>query len=297
MGCSCACTCGWKKDKIRTGTTWSEQKIIICVKALLEAGIPIDYSNLKKDRSEKTRSILKKAIGRDVSAHSVYKAAVYRRLSWKQVALAAGATQTQTLGRKQFWTRSLLLESVNALHRAKIPLNAKEICKDRSKQTLKILFDVTGVETTGKGLYRTSEKTFGSWQECLRIAGLDPNQIKFKRQKRPKKSNICLMPYQIERIQESNGMVRYVRQYGLSPTTPEDIALNKGFLLDLEIFFGRYPSSVRILSEEIMEMILLDDFSMNEAIYEIEKSGRKIENNLRLELIETFRDLQIHLCV
>ncbi|MBX9766528.1 MAG: hypothetical protein K2X47_04585 [Bdellovibrionales bacterium] len=190
MHCRCICTCGFRKPRIVKEKEidrrkfWTEELLIAALKALISEGIDIRYRHFVSADSKVVRKITLKAIGRKVTARSIYNQSQRMRMSWRDLAQRAGLSDVETVIKKRgFWTRDLVVESVQSLHSAGFDLNTKAIRWDLSTGKAKLLRNLTGENVTGHGLYKTGIKLFGSWNSCLVAAGIDPKNARFQRRR------------------------------------------------------------------------------------------------------------------
>jgi hypothetical protein len=77
-----------------------------------------------------------------------------------------------------FWTKTTLIQCLNVLSNAGIPLNSGKIRKNRDLSTTELIYVKTGIATTGLGVFISATKHFGSWDRALREAGINPGLIR-----------------------------------------------------------------------------------------------------------------------
>lgn len=157
---------------------WTKENIIQSVKKLYKNDVPLYIYKLSRDRSLSTTNILKPIVGRPVTGAGLYIAAMKKYRSWDKVLIAAGIEPYEIRNDAKLWPKIQMLNAIKALHRKKVPLCVVKIEKDRTSNTSAIIYKASKIRTTGFSLYRISIKRFGSWDNALNSAGINPFEIR-----------------------------------------------------------------------------------------------------------------------
>ncbi|MFC1548485.1 protein kinase [Candidatus Omnitrophota bacterium] len=176
-----------------TGRRWTDEqtaKIPEAIKVLHDAGVDLSAAAIQKDTSKKTTQIISRIIGRRGTtgcsllqkARTVYKG----KGGWDGALKVAGLDFQQIKNpHPLYWTEEQLAkipEAIRALHDAGIDVSLEAISKDTSEKTTQIISRMIGRSgITGTALYVKARKVYkdkGGWNEVLKAAELDPEQIR-----------------------------------------------------------------------------------------------------------------------
>lgn len=162
-------------------TEWSEQQIIKAILALYSENIRLSSGKIRLDRSEKTRNILFKSVGKNNSGKSFYITCIRYFGSWKNALLTAGLDPDSIKskpGGEVFWTKDRISTVIDELHSSNIDLSAAHFQKDKSSEVRDILQKASfGSCNSGSGLISAATREFGSWNKALSYSGLRPERI------------------------------------------------------------------------------------------------------------------------
>jgi hypothetical protein len=162
----------------RDHSFWTKEIIVRSIQALYTEHVPIHIYRLSRDRSQKTTDILRAIVHRRVTGSALYVAAIKKFRAWDIVLKAAGIEPREVRNDTKFWTKQKIKTAVRALHRAGVPLCVAKIEKDRSSENREIIYRSSGIRASSRKLYRTSVRKFGSWDNVLKAADLDPIEIR-----------------------------------------------------------------------------------------------------------------------
>jgi hypothetical protein len=175
---------GFDPENIRRRMSWSKDSLIEAIRLLHLNGVSLNTRAIDHDDSLRTRRILKKQFKIDISGHAVFTRAISPQYfgSWDAALLAAGLDPSRIRrdhGVMQ-WRRSrhLILEAVRILYEKGVDLNAGAIQRDLSEKTKNILKEYFGLAISGKAVYLAGRRAFKSWDNALRLIGLDPEDIR-----------------------------------------------------------------------------------------------------------------------
>jgi hypothetical protein len=170
---------GLDPERIRRNHSfWTKKIIIRSVQALHKEQVPIHIYRLSRDRSQKTTDVLRAIIKRPVTGSALYIAAIKKFRAWDKVLKVAGIDPCEVRNDTKLWTKTKIIGAISALHRAGVPLCVVKIEKDRSSENRGIIYRSSGIRASGRKLYRTSVRKFGSWDNVLKAADLDPTEIR-----------------------------------------------------------------------------------------------------------------------
>lgn len=164
------------RREIRADILWRREHIIGGIQMLKRNHIPLASVSLTLDKSRKTKSLLEKHLGFKTTARKFCRAGFSIFGSWSSALQAAGLDPAEVTLR--YWTEQKTLRSIRMLHKHDVPLNVYALANNRSQKMNSILYETTGHRTTGKNLYWAGKKNFGSWDNALRAAGIDPATVR-----------------------------------------------------------------------------------------------------------------------
>lgn len=166
---------GLDVEKTSPRMQWSKLKITTAIHYLREAGVPLNVLEIKEDKSERTKSILKNAIGKSVTGQALYRSAKSKSYfgSWKAALKAAGVDPDKVYKYTTVeWTRLKITTAIHYLHSQGVAVNGGAIQNDNSEATQKLLEFVLGTRVTGSALYRAGMSEFKAWREALKASGV-----------------------------------------------------------------------------------------------------------------------------
>lgn len=186
---------GIRPTRIAKNKIWTSELIIRCVKELHCNNHPLTVKEIWRDRSRKTSQILRSIVGKKTTGSALHDAA--RRIigSWDK-ALSQAGVNIEEVKEKPFWSKSKIISAIHAIHRAGIPLNAKSISRDQSRETKKIIKKKIGKPRSGKSLFGGAYRAFGSWDRALSESGIctkDVRQEAFFWKKSSIKRILCIL--------------------------------------------------------------------------------------------------------
>lgn len=163
---------GLDRRRVRADIIWHPELVICAVQALHQQKVSVALADLKRDRSRKTNDILKKAVGFRTTAAKLVGRAHFLMGSWSAVLHKAGINpSTVTL---RYWSKDTTIRAIQALHTAGNNLSCSKITHSRSKALHSTLYQVTQRKTNGRCLQYAALKHFGSWDNALSAAGINP---------------------------------------------------------------------------------------------------------------------------
>jgi hypothetical protein len=124
---------------------WTRKRILLTIRKLHEAGEELTVQNVQR-------------LGLSGLVGAVYKDSALG--SWKEVLEAAGIAPNTTGGRRRKWTPTRVLDEIRKRHQGGEGLSHRAVRQERQYLV------VAAVEF------------FGSWEEALRAAGLDYDEIR-----------------------------------------------------------------------------------------------------------------------
>lgn len=118
-------------------------------------------------------SLLSKPTGRWTTGAGLYNAACRFFGTWDKALITAGIF-VDDIKEKPFWTKRKIILAIQALQKANVPLNSAHLQFDRNRETTDIIRVCLGKPRTGNSLIGAAYRIFGSWDNALEEAGLNP---------------------------------------------------------------------------------------------------------------------------
>ncbi|MEK6627651.1 MAG: hypothetical protein AABY53_03415 [Bdellovibrionota bacterium] len=165
-----------------TGETIADMNKALVLQAIikLNQAEPINtLSFMRVNKGPMPDPVLTEALRRPTSRKFLHFAGIHFYGSWNTALRAANVKPIKTSYNK-FWNKSLIVASIKCLNEEGYSLAVKSIWRDRSRKTSRILKRVTGKLSTAAGLHDAGRRYFGSWDEALMSAGIDPAFVKEK---------------------------------------------------------------------------------------------------------------------
>lgn len=157
---------------------WRKEHIQDSILALHKKGIPLNVAKIEKDRTLETTKIINEASGLNTTGFRLYRAAAKKFGSWDKAILASGLDPALIRRTDSSWTKILIVKAIQVLHKEGIPLNRTSLENDQHGSATQILRELTGKNVDARRLLCISKKRFGSWDNALKAAGLDPLEIR-----------------------------------------------------------------------------------------------------------------------
>lgn len=152
--------------------------IVDGIRALHRAGVPLYTNSIHKNRSERTRQILKKELGIESNGTRIFQAAWRRYGSWNTALREAGIEPESVKRCLYFWSRDKIVACIASLAKEDITLHTGAIAFDDSPRTHKIIQNHTGKNTSGRALLTAAREYFGSWDKALEASGVPPVTVR-----------------------------------------------------------------------------------------------------------------------
>jgi len=158
---------------------WTKELVIEAIKALEEAGVSLNAGSLGSDKGYLTLKVLGRVNPKIRSAKSLINRGTAFFGSWEKTLEAAGIDPNKIC--RRIWRKEIIVKSIQALHRANIPLQSSKISKDNTEETKKIIFEAVGVKANGRALNASARWNLGSWDRALTEANINPRLIRAKK--------------------------------------------------------------------------------------------------------------------
>jgi len=130
----------------KQGTRWTKQKIVAHIRGLSQRGEDLSYNCIARRRQ------------------GLLSAANYHFGSWKNAVEAAGIDYDGQVRRIPKWTRDRIVETIRLARDAGADLSWTSISKHP--------------EYSGMAYAAIRSSRFGSWDDALRAAGIDPSRVR-----------------------------------------------------------------------------------------------------------------------
>lgn len=196
---------------------WTKRSIGQIIAALHKEGISLNETDIMKDKSPKTTNIIREVSGRTLQGRSLHPVAKKYFGSWAKAALFSGVNAKSCCD--PYWEATLsmpeILKIIQMLKQRKFPLNYAALV-NRPKYKNVEFINRRPLRT--RSLVRRAEKKFGSWDNAIKAAGIDPLYVRLKSM--PNISNFPLLETHAETIM-IDGEMRQVVYLGEAPTSPE----------------------------------------------------------------------------
>ncbi len=162
----------------------TKEQIIKGILALREAGLALNATSLDAGGDNKLYvEALSKALGTKAGPQNLTERAREIFGSWDAALLAAGLQPNEIHLRAPdglFSTPEQIIKGIQALRKAKLDLRYTSIRNNSGNKYSQTLLQEFNVKANAETLYSSSQAVFGSWDEALRAAGIDPQEVRVK---------------------------------------------------------------------------------------------------------------------
>ena len=158
---------------------WNKDLIVQMIQILKVSTKRMTLNSLGLNKAPLPDPVLSSILGRPCSRKFLYHVACHHFGTWNLALEASEVTPVKT-SYNRFWNPALIIKAIQRLHKAGHSLSVKDIWRDRSRTSTKILFEITGKNTTGSALHDAARRNFGSWDKALMMAGINVQDVKEK---------------------------------------------------------------------------------------------------------------------
>ena len=200
---------------------WKKKSIARILNILWEYEIPINVASIQNDRSMETNSIIFNYTGQIATGSKLFRLGLKNIGSWDSTLKFSGfkLSEVRRSGSPCERNKEKIITMIRSFYRKSFALNWKAIT-DHSHKMMYFIEDNFGSAISGRSLYSAAVETFGSWDEALWEAGLNPVEIRLR--SRPYTTHLPVVSTQAEDTYH-NDKRRISTFLGAAPQTPEEI--------------------------------------------------------------------------
>ncbi len=241
---------------------WTRARIITAIRFLESFGIDIGTTAMGHDKRLVTETLLTTVFGykfngsvETIGGQALYKAACDEFGNWPKALLAAGVNPTDW-NRRGAWSERAIIAVIRKFYSLKIPLNVWAVIRDNSSQTLDIIEANAHYRSSGSALVQAAVRQFGSWDDALRSARIDPAKV---RRYRASGLGGFSIASQLELSTGADGETCAQKFYGVASREPSAIAASAEFLAMLLKATEGLEEKERTLIADILEVVVTSD--------------------------------------
>lgn len=233
---------------------WDKQSISKILRALHRSKVPLNVGSLSKDFGDETSRIILKTSGRKLQGRSFYNVGRRRLGSWDEALKYSGFTPStiRKLAAQCEERRDQIIEMIQFLHINEYALNSTSVLR-HSKKIQKVLEMKFGRAVSGYSVKNMAKRLFGSWDQALWEAGLNPNEI--RRRSPAHTTNLPVVLYQLEDT-KVDGERRKVKYLGAPPKSPDEILEERNASETLKAAVEGMADDDQELVERIFDAVL-----------------------------------------
>ena len=181
----------------------------------------LNAASIKNDRSMETNSIIFNYTGQIATGSKLFWLGLKNIGSWDSTLKFSGfkLSEVRRSGSPCERNKEKIITMIRSFYRKNFALNWKAII-DNSHKMMYLIEDNFGSAVSGRSLYSAAVEMFGSWDEALWEAGLNPVEIRLR--SRPYTTHLPVVLTQAEDTYQ-NGKRRISTFLGAAPQTPEEI--------------------------------------------------------------------------
>lgn len=242
------------KDIRQVDFFWKKSSIKRILRILSELDVPINSNSLRSDNSEQTKEIVYNYTGQMECGSKIYRVAYKLHGRWDEVLKHSGfkLSHIRKCGLPCEKNKEKIVKYIRLLSKNEYSLNHSALKRQTDKMML-LTEDNFGSPITGNSLLVAAAGIFGSWNEALWEAGLDPSAITLR--SRTRGSSLPVTLGQREDVQV-NGERRISRFAGNPTKSPEDLLAERESAADLNSIMNSLSSKDRELAETIFDTVL-----------------------------------------
>jgi hypothetical protein len=171
---------GFDPELIRANRSiWNRDNVVTMIQDLNEAKIPLFYNNVRDDIDGRVSDFfLSKQIKK--SSYSFFESALREYGSWENALRAAGLEPQRYQPKPSVWTKELIVSTIQRMYGLGMPLNRNSLEIDPHKEIYNFFMQNKIATTRGASLVRGGVREFGSWDQALVAAGLNPDHIRLR---------------------------------------------------------------------------------------------------------------------
>ncbi|MCY4644041.1 MAG: hypothetical protein OXB88_05430 [Bacteriovoracales bacterium] len=204
---------------------WKKNSISRILHILYELEIPINSSSIRRDTSEETSSIIYDFTGQNFSAPKLFRLGNNMFGTWDSALKNSGLrlSEIRRNGSPCENNSQKIIEYLRLFKMKEYELNRSSVL--RYSHFMKILMeDNFGKAISGMSLLKAASNIFGTWDDALWEAGLDPSII--RKRSRANSYALPIITTQVEDV-IVDGERRYSRFLGTPSKSPEKIMIEK----------------------------------------------------------------------
>lgn len=166
------------KDIRQVDFFWKKSSIKRILRILSELDVPINSNSLRSDNSEQTKEIVYNYTGQMECGSKIYRVAYKLHGRWDEVLKHSGfkLSHIRKCGLPCEKNKEQIVKYIRLLSKNEYSLNHSALKRQTDKMML-LTEDNFGSPITGNSLLVAAAGIFGSWNEALWEAGLDPSAI------------------------------------------------------------------------------------------------------------------------
>lgn len=233
---------------------WDKPSISKILKALHRSKVPLNVGSLSKNSGHETSQIILRASGRKIQGRSLYNVGRRHLGSWDEALKYSGFTpgSIRKKAAQCEEKKDLIIEIIQVLHINGHELNSTAVLS-QSKKIQKFLEAQYGRAISGYSVKNMAKKLFGSWDQALWEAGLNPNEI--RRRSPAHTTNLPVVLHQLEDM-KVDGERRKVKYLGAPPKSPDEILEERDAAEKLKGAVDDLNDDDQELTERIFDAIL-----------------------------------------
>lgn len=212
------------------GRIWTQDRIARAINGLILGNVPTSGKKICRDKSSRTRAIIKKACGHPVNGRGLHDAAKRYFGNWTTALRVAGLKYESHC----YWDKQVVINCIQELHQYGVSLRFTELSFDSSNRYYKILSKHSGKDSSGSALVNAGRRHFGTWKAAVEAAGIEYPQYIRPPAVKWKKSDIVKAILLVSKIYED---LRVVHLWG---------AEYKNFKVLIAEHFGRELSARKL---------------------------------------------------
>jgi hypothetical protein len=234
--------------------SWRKNSVARILKILHEFDIPINSSSLAKDSSEETKEIIYNYTGQVEPGTKIHRLGQKMIGGWDDVLKYSGfkLSHIRRSGSPCEKSEEKVIEYIRLFNNHEYELNCSSVL--RHSHFMKFLIeDHCGPAVSGTSLFKAAHSIFGSWDQALWRAGLNPSEV--RKRSRPNTSALSVTLGQVEDV-NVDGERRRSRFAGSPAKSPEQLLEEKESASDLFEAVDKLSKEDKLLAEKIFDTVL-----------------------------------------
>lgn len=165
------------RQTLKQGIGLTEEEAILVLKHLNKHNVPLNTSNIRKDTSAQTSTLIQEILGRTQTGRAFYDMTRAQGFKWRDLLNKANLDTKKIALTGNGLTFEETTQVISYLYRYNIPLNGQALKKNTSSEVAQLIAEILGRKMTASTFYTRTQTLGYKWKDLLEAAHLNPRNI------------------------------------------------------------------------------------------------------------------------